>query len=165
MTLPAYPLAEVLQVKQKRVEKQELVVQQKKDALEAEEKRLKEAEKKRDLVKKHLQDKLKQLRDELDGGTTSDKVTQMKVYIKEVQIKLAAEEKLVQEQMKQVQAAKAALAAAKEELRQKRVEVDKLKTHREDWTDEEKKNLRLKEEKDEDEMGNVIFLKHTRERK
>ncbi len=48
MTMPAYPLLEVLQVKIRRVENQEMVVKQKREALENEKKKLAEREAARD---------------------------------------------------------------------------------------------------------------------
>ncbi|MEC7839986.1 MAG: type III secretion T3S chaperone [Chlamydiota bacterium] len=164
MTMPTYPLLQVLQVKVRRVEQQEKVVAEKKEVLEEEKRKLQEKEKARDKVLNHHNDKLQQLRDELDKETTTDKIKQMKLYIKEVKIKLEAEEKKVKEQLEQVEVAKKDLEAAQEELRRRRVDVDKLKTHQIDWEKEMRKELQIIAGREEDELGQIIFAKNQRER-
>lgn len=164
MTMPTYPLMEVLEVKKRRVEKQEKVVAEKREVLEREEKKLKELEEARDKVLQHRNDKLQQLRDELDGGTTTDKIKQMKFYLEDVKEKLAVEEKKVAEQEEQVEVAKKDLEAALEELRRRRNDVDKLKTHRQDWEKEIRKEMQVIEGREEDELGQIIFLRKLREK-
>lgn len=163
MTMPVYPLIEVLQVKKRRVEKQEKVVRDKREALEREKKKLEEVEAARDKVLKHKEDKLQQLRDELDHGTTTDKVEQMKFYLEDVKEKLVVEEKKVEEQKEQVEVARKDLEAAQEELRRRRVDVDKLKTHMVDWEKEMRKEMQIIEGREEDELGQIIFLRNMRE--
>jgi chromosome segregation ATPase len=157
MTLPAYPLEQVVAVKERRVEQQEKVVQEKREALQQEERKLEECIEQRNKVRKHYDDKLQQLRDELDGETTSDKIEQMKLYLEVVQERLKAEDKKVKEQKERVEAAKKDLEAAKAELQRRRIDVDKLVSHRKDWETTVKKELQLVAEREEDEIGNVIF--------
>lgn len=158
-----YPLDQVIEVKHKRVREAEEVLKQKKLELEREEEKLRLAEDARDQVLHHLQDKMKQLRQELDSTTTSPKVQQMKVYIKVVQEKLAVEEKKVAQQQEQVEIAKKNVKIAEEELRRKRQEVDKLETHRKDWMKEMRKELEIIEGREQDEMGSIIYS--TRQRR
>lgn len=152
-----YPLAQVLEVKKRRVEEAEKVVLEKRNALEKEKEKLQKCEAERDKVLRHQQDKLKQLRDELDGGTTSDKIQQMKAYLKVVQEKLKVEEKKVAEQKKQVEVAKKNLELAQEDLRKKRLEVDKLELHKKDWHKEMAREQQIIEESELNEIGNVIY--------
>lgn len=165
MKMPVYPLIQVVEVKKKRVEDQEKVVKLKQDALDQELKRLKEREAERDKVLNHYNDKLEQLRAEFDHGTTSEKIIQMKVYLKEVKERLKVEEKKVKEQKEQVEVARKDLEQAQKELKKRRLDVDKLNTHREDWEKEMMKELEIKEAVELDEMGTVIFLKQMRESK
>lgn len=165
MTALVYPLAQVLNIKKKRVEAAELIVQEKKKALEAEQEKLKQREAERDKVQKHRKEKLDQLREELDGGTTTDVVQQMKAYIKVVDERVKIEIKKVNEQKEQVKIAEKNLEAAQEDLRKKRIEVDKLETHRKDWEKEMKLEQTRSEEKEMDEVGNVIHMVHMREKK
>lgn len=157
MPTMTYPLIQVIQVKQKRVEDQEKVVKDKRQALENEKEKLKQREADRDKAKQHHADKLAQLRHELDTGTTSDKVQQMKAYLKVTQEKVKVEEKKVKEQKDQVDLAEKALAVALNDLKIKRQEVDKLETHKKDWEKEMRKELEIIETREQDELGNTIF--------
>lgn len=165
MKMPIYPLIQVVEVKKRRVENQEKVVKLKQEALDQELKRLKEREAERDKVLNHYNDKLEQLRAEFDHGTTSEKIIQMKVYLKEVKERLKVEEKKVKEQKEQVEVARKDLEQAQKELKKRRLDVDKLNTHREDWEKEMMKEIEIKEAVELDEMGTVIFLKQMRESK
>lgn len=159
-----YPLKQVLEVKIRRVEEAEKVVQEKRNALQKEKDKLKEREAERDKVLKHHEDKLKQLREEMDHSTTSPKIQQMKVYLKVVQEKLAVEEKKVKDQKDQVTIAENNLELALRDLKQKRQEVDKLETHRKDWEKAALKEQEQLEEKEQDELGSVMYLIHKKQK-
>lgn len=152
-----YPLKQVLEVKKRRVEDQEKVVIEKRHAVEKEKEKLKQREEEREKVKKHHDAKLQQLRDILDQGTTSDKIQQMKDYIKVVKENLKLEDKKVKEQKDQVELAEKNLQIALHELAQKRMEVDKLEMHKKDWTAGIKRELEIKEEDEFNEQGSVIY--------
>lgn len=163
MAEPVYPLTQVLQVKQKRVEDAEKVVKEKKQALEKEQQILAQKEAERDKVKAHHEAKLKQMREEMDHGTTSPKIQQMKVYQKVVKERLQAEDKKVADQKKQVEIAEKNLEAARQDLKIKRQEVDKFISHRKDWLKEMRKEQEIIEGREQDELGSVIFT--TRQRR
>lgn len=156
----AYPLKQVLEVKQKRVEDAEKVVKERQSVLEKEKKKLAEREAERDKVKKHLKDKFDQLRDTIDQGTTSPKIQQMKAYIKVVQDKLKVEEKKVKEQQEIVNTAEKNLEQALEDLKRKRQDVDKLETHRKDWEKEMQKEMEIIMGREQDELGSIVFSTH-----
>lgn len=156
--LPPYPLAEVLEVKHRRVEQAVLVVKEKQKLLEAEQQKLKAREAERDKVKDHYKAKLAQLRHELDEGTTSDRVQQSKVYLKVVQERLAVEEKKVKDQQQQVDLAQKNLEIAKNQLKDRQREEDKIITHRKEWTKETIKEIEIIETRREDELGTTMFL-------
>lgn len=155
-----YPLRQVLEVKVKRVEDAEAVVREKQAALEKEQNILKQKEAERDKAKKHNADKLKQLRDILDEGTTSPKIQQMKAYLKVTKERVAVEEKKVKEQQVQVENAEKNLQAAKDDLKAKRQEVDKLKSHRTDWLKQMRKEEEIVAGREQDELGSIIFTTH-----
>ncbi len=157
---PLYPLQQILEIKQRRVEEAEKIVRDKLQELAKEEEKLVEKKAERDKVLEHQRNKLKQLREELDGGTTSPKVQQMKVYLKVVQERLEAEEKKVQEQEARVQAAKEAVEAARRQLAIRRQEVDKLEMHKGEWTKDARKEEAVMEEREQDELGNIIYTIH-----
>jgi flagellar biosynthesis chaperone FliJ len=157
MSKNVYPLKQIIEVKQKRVEDAEKVVKEKKIAHEKEQQKLAEREAERDKVKEHKKDKLKQLRDTMDEGTTSPKIQQMKVYLKLVDEKLKVEEKKVKDQKEQVTLAEKNLEQALADLKQKRQEVDKLLTHQKDWEKEMRKEMEIIEGREQDELGSVIY--------
>ena len=155
---PAYPLLEVLEIKHRRVEIAEAVVKEKKKLLEIEQQKLREREAERDKVKNHLKAKIDQLRQLLDEGTTSDKIDRGKIYIKVVQERLAAEEKKVKEQKQQVELAEKNVEIARNQLKDRERERDKLITHRKEWTKEMKKEMEVLSTRAEDELGSTMFL-------
>lgn len=158
-----YPLKQVLEVKNKRVEDAEKVVVEKKRVLEAEKKKLAEREAERDKAKAHHDAKLSQLRQELDHGTTTDKIIQMKAYLKIAKERVQVEEKKVKDQRDQVEKAAKDLQMAELELRMKRQEVDKLETHKKDWLKQMRKEEEIIEGREQDELGTIIFSsKHRR---
>lgn len=158
MAKQAYPLKQVLEVKRRRVEEAEKVVQEKREALRIEEEKLEQAKAARDKVKQHYQDKLDQLRAELDHTTTTDKVQQMKAYLKVVKEKLRIEEKKVTEQQAKVDQAKKDLEEARKQLQLKRLEVDKVEMHQKDWEKIQRKETEISEEKEMDEIGTITYL-------
>lgn len=157
MAKPVYPLKQVLEVKQKRVDDAEKVVQEKMKALEAEKQKLVEREKDRDKAIAHHTDKLNQLRQCLDEGTTTDKIIQMKNYMKVAKEKVKIEEKKVKDQQEQVNIASKNLQEAQNQLKLRRLEVDKLDTHRKDWHKEMLKEEEVIIGREQDEIGNIIF--------
>jgi putative cell wall-binding protein len=162
MSKIVYPLKQIIEVKQKRVEDAEKVVKEKQLALEKEQKKLAEREAERDKVKVHKKEKLQQLRDTMDKGTTSPKIQQMKVYLKIVDEKLKVEEKKVKDQKEQVSIAEKNLAQAKLDLQHRRLELDKILVHQKDWEKEKHKELELIEGREQDELGSIIYSLHQR---
>ena len=156
--LPPYPLGEVLEVKIRRVEDAERVVKEKIAALEIEKEKLKQREAERDKVKSHYEDKLLQLRHEYDTWTTSTKIDQAKLYIKVVQERLRVEEKKVKDQQAQVETAEKNVELAKNQLRQRQKEQDKIELHKKEWIKDTLKELAILETREEDEVGSTMFL-------
>lgn len=159
-----YPLEQIIKVKERRVEEQEKVVKLKEELLEKEKEKLAEREKDRDKAKSHLADKLQQLRNELDSGTTTDKVQQMKAYLNVAKEKLVVEEKKVKDQMALVEQAKEALKKEVDLLKLRRQEVDKLKSHKKDWLVIAKKEQEIIEGREQDELGSTSFLSNRRKK-
>ncbi len=161
-TNTVYPLKQILEVKQRRVEEAEKVVKEKQTALQKEQDKLKEIEAARDKVKEHQKDKLRQLRQMLDEGSTSPKILQTKEYLKTVDEKLKLEEKKVNDQKLQVSTAEKNLEAAQATLKIKRQEVDKLVNHKKDWEKEMRKKMAIIEGREQDELGSTIHQARNR---
>lgn len=162
MPKAVYPLKQIIEVKKRRVEEAEKVVAEKRQALEQEEEKLRQKEKERDQVRDHHLAKLTQMRKEMDQSTTSPKIQQMKAYLKVVQEKLKAEEKKVADQKEVVKTAEKNLELAKEDLKRKRLEVDKILTHKGDWEKEMQKEEEILEGREQDEVGSLTFLANRR---
>lgn len=161
-----YPLHELVVIKQKKLDEAERILREKKELLAKEEKKLLEVEKERNTVKEHKNDKLQQLRDTLDAGSTSDKIQQMKSYLKVVEEQLRQKELKVKEQQKVVDAALKAVELARSDMLKKQQDVEKLKTHRTEWEKEMRAAEEYKETMETEEMGSALyktkkkFLKH-----
>src|ERR1700679_3899739 len=97
---PDYPLEQIAIIKQKKLDEAEKVLREKKKALEREEEKLATVEKERNEVKDHRFAKLTQLREKMDEGAPSDKIQQMRYYLKVVDEKLKLKEQKVKEQQK-----------------------------------------------------------------
>ena len=156
--LPLYPLHQVLEVKKKRVEDAERVVKEKLKLLETEKEKLKARQQERDTVLEHYHAKMQQMRDEFSHGTTSNKIDQMKVYLKVVQERLKTEEKKVKDQQAQVELAEKNVEIAKKDLKAREKEQDKIETHRKEWEKEALKELEIEEVRQEDDLGSTMFL-------
>ncbi len=159
MKKPEYPLEQLTLIKKKRLEESEKVLQEKKELLVKEEEKLKKVEEERDKVKEHKVDKLAQLRAELDQGTTSTKIQQMKLYLKEVDEKLAQKEIKVQAQEKKVEAATAAVEVARKDMLKKQQSVEKMRLHKEEWLKEQRVEQDRLDAIETEEIGTTIFSK------
>lgn len=162
MSSAKYPLEQLKQIKEKRLQEAEKVLREQKLALAKEEEKLKLVEKERDEVLSHREDKLKQFRETLDSGTTTDKIQQMKYYLKVVEEQLKVKEVRVQEQKKKVSLAEQAVEDARQVYIKKHRDVEKLDIHRKEWDKELKAVLEQKETSEGDEMGATL---HERRKK
>ena len=151
-----YPLDQLVEIKQKRLEESEKVLREKKRILEEEQGKLVTLEKKRDEVKEHYLAKLNQLREKLDTGTATDKIQQMKHYLKMVTENLKAEELKVEVQQKVVATASSQVDLARQDLFKKQKDVEKLNLHHTEWKHEVDKAATHREELASDEMGSTL---------
>lgn len=157
-----YPLEQLALIKKRRLEAAEKALQEKKALLEKEKDKLSELCKERDVVQKHRIAKLSQLRQELDQGTTSVKIQQMKIYLKEVDEQLKQKENKVTTQQKQVTLAEQAVEAARQEMLKKGQAVEKMKLHKEEWIKEQKAIEEHLDSLQTEEMGTIIFTRKER---
>ncbi len=156
-----YPLEQLAIIKQKKFDEAEKVLREKKKILEKEEEKLAQVEKERDEVKEHRFAKLTQLREKMDEGEGSNKIQQMRYYLKTVDEKLKLKEQKVKEQLKQVESAKAQVESARADLIKKQQDVEKMHMHRKEWEKEMKAIQDYKEGVETDEMGSTL---HQRKR-
>jgi flagellar biosynthesis chaperone FliJ len=164
MAPPKYPLEQLLTIKINRYDQAVKTLEEKKSLLLKEEEKLKKVEEERDKVLKHKNDKLLQLRQELDQGTTSDKIQQMKNYLKVVDENLAAKQKKVDEQIKNVRFAEQQVEIAKDDLFQKKKDVEKIEMHKKEWEKEVGYQILRKEGVEQDELGSSTDTLRKREK-
>jgi flagellar biosynthesis chaperone FliJ len=157
-----YPLEQIALIKQKKLDEAEKTLREKKQALEREQEKLAEVEKERDEVKGHRLDKLTQLRSKMDEGAPSDKIQQMRYYLKVVDEKLKVKENKVKDQLKQVENAKQQVETARSDLIKKQQAVEKMQLHRKEWEQEMKALAEHKEGLESDEMGSTIHQRKKR---
>lgn len=157
-----YPLEQLLTIKKNRFEQAQKTLEEKKQILEKEKEELVKVEKKRDEVLNHKNEKLTQLRDEQDEGTTPDKIKQMKSYLETVEEKLLEKQRAVDAQIKKVKHAEEQVEIARQDLFQKQKDLEKLKLHRGEWTKEVKQELQKKEISEQDDLGSMTFRKDRR---
>ena len=151
-----YPLEQVAIIKQKKLDEAERVLREKKKILEQELEKLAAVEKERDEVKDHRFAKLTQLRAKMDEGAPSDKIQQMRYYLKVVDEKLKTKELKVKEQHKHVETAKQNVENARNDLVKKQQAVEKMQMHRKEWEKEMHALAEHKEAVETDEMGSVL---------
>jgi flagellar biosynthesis chaperone FliJ len=160
-----YPLEQIATIKQKKFDEAEKVLREKKKALEHEEEKLAVVEKERDEVKTHRFAKLTQLREKMDEGAPSDKIQQMRYYLKIVDEKLKAKESKVKDHQKLVENAKQQVENARADLLKKQQDVEKIQLHRKEWEKEVKATLEHKEGVESDEMGSNLHQRRKRIKK
>lgn len=151
-----YPLEQIAIIKQKKLDEAEKTLRERKKVLEREEEKLVVVEKERDEVKDHRFAKLTQLREKMDEGAPSDKIQQMRYYLKVVDEKLKAKELKVKEQQKHVETAKQQVEIARSDLVKKQQDVEKMQMHRKEWEKEMHALAEQKETMETDEMGAVL---------
>ena len=89
-----YPLEQLMTIKKNRFDQAVRILEEKKALLEKAQAKLDELTRHRDEVASHKAAKLAQLRAALDEGFPTDKIQQMKVYLKVVDEELLEKEKI-----------------------------------------------------------------------
>lgn len=160
-----YPLEQLVIIKKNRFDQAVKTLEEKKALLEKEYEKLYDLTQERDRVLSHKVAKLTQLREALDTGTATDKLQQMKLYLKTVEEKLAEREKKVVQQQKQVDLAQKQVDLATEELFQRKKDLEKLEIHRGEWEKEMRYWTEQKDAAEQDEFGATGFEHRKKEKK
>jgi flagellar biosynthesis chaperone FliJ len=160
-----YPLEQLVIIKQRKLDEAERLLKEKKEILQKEEEKLTTLETERDKTKAHKIAKLTQLREELDRGSTSDKIQQMKQYLKIVDEQLYQKELRVTEQKKKVIEAQKQVDIARQNLVKRQHDVEKLNIHRKEWEAENRLALEREEAVEVDETGTVRHIRRQQKRK
>jgi hypothetical protein len=158
-----YPLEQLMVIKKNRFDQAVKTLEQKKEILEKAYEKLYDLTQEKNKVLEHKKAKLAQLRQTLDEGTTTDKIQQMKAYLKIVDAKLIEKEKKVAEQQKQVDAAQKQVDLATDELFQRKKDLEKLEMHKLEWEKEVRYWTEQKEAVEHDEQGAATHSLRKRE--
>jgi hypothetical protein len=161
---PKYPLEQVILIKKNRFDQAVKTLEVKKEILEKAYEKLFDVTQIFDEVAKHKKAKLDQLREALDAGTSTDKIQQMKAYLKIVDEDLKVKKKAVDTQQKAVDAAQAQVDLATDDLFQKKKDLEKLEIHKKEWGKETQHLLVRKEEAEHDEQGSAGYHRLKREK-
>lgn len=160
-----YPLEQLVLIKKNRFDQALKTLEEKKAILEKAYEKLYHLTQERDKIKEHRTAKLTQLREGLDIGISTDKIQQMKVYLKTVDEMLSSAQKKVDDQQKQVDLATAQVDAATKELFQRKKDMEKLEMHKGEWTKEVHYWTEQKEAALHDEQGAATHLIRKQEKK
>ncbi len=161
-----YPLEQLVEIKQKRVDDAEKLLVEKKELLAKEEKKLQACIDKVKATQKHYNEKLDDFYSSFEGeGTTSSKVNRIKDHLKATLEKLAEEKKAVEKQRAVRDEAQKAVDEAKALLDQRRIDLQKLTEHRKVWQKEDLKEKNRLAIIEHDELGSAIHSQRKRERK
>lgn len=161
----SYPLEQLMTIKKNRFEQAIKTLEEKKIILEKAYEKLYDVTQVRDKALAHKQEKLIQLRQVLDEGSTTDKIQQMKVYLKLAVEKLAEKEKKVVDQQKQVDLAQKQVDLATDELFQRKKDLEKLELHKKEWEKEAHYWAEQKEAQEHDEQGSQVYSLRKKEQK
>ncbi len=159
---PQYPLEQLMLIKKNRFDQAVKTLEEKRELLAKAHEVLYKVTAEKDVVLQHKQDKLTQLRTSLDEGTTTDKIQQMKVYLKVVDEKLVAAEKKVTEAQTKVDTAQKQVDAATQEVFQRKKDVEKLGMHKVEWEKEAQYEITQKEASEHDEQGSSTYTTRKR---
>lgn len=162
---PQYPLEQVLVIKKNRFDRAIKTLEEKKAILEKAYETLYDLTQEQTQVVQHRQDKLDQMRSALDAGTTTDKIQQMKAYLKVVDEKVMEKKKKVAAQQKNVDLAQAQVDLATDDLFQKKKDLEKLELHKKEWLKGATYIVERKEEVEHDEQGSTGYERVRREKK
>lgn len=153
-----YPLTQLLDIKKKRVEEAEKVVKQRREVLDTEQKKLDALIAQRDKTTAHYKEKLHELREGIDAGAVNqDKIAHVQDYLKQVKAQLRQEEQKVTDQTRVRDQAQSAVDEALKLLRLRRLEVDKLELHRDEWKKGVSKEELRQEGIEIDDLGTAMF--------
>ncbi len=158
-----YPLEQLMTIKKNRFDQAVKILEAKKYLLEQAYEKLYDATQERDRVLEHKNAKLTQLREALDSGTSTDKIQQMKIYLKVVEEKLQEKEKKVVACQRAVELAQKQVDLATEELFQRKKDLEKLEIHKAEWEKEMRYWTERKEGAEQDEQGSATHTLRKRD--
>ena len=159
-----YPLIELAEIKKKRLQEAEKLLKSAREERDTQEKKCEALRLEYEKIESHKVDKITQLREILDTGTTTDKIDAMKLYLKSVEVKLLEKNKAYSAQKKVLETAEKKYQDAKEYVFTCHKAVEKFSIHKSDWMKELRKIEAVEAAKTLDELGSIIYTAKGRNR-
>lgn len=160
-----YPLEQIIHIKKRRFDEAVKILEQKKELLEKAYEKLFDVTEEFNKAETLRQAKLLQLRTSMDEGTTTDKIIQMKDYLKTCTEEAKEKKKKVDDAQKKVDDAQQAVDTATDDLFQKKKDLEKLELHKKEWQKEDNYLTEQKDQLEQDEQGSTSFNRSQREKK
>ena len=160
MSAPKYRLQLILDKRQKEKEDAEKALGEAQKALDEERRIEKQKELEVQQAKQRKEDFKKELNQKmLEGLLDIAKIRQHKDFLKSLDVEIEkAKERLVQQQQKVVQAEKF-LEEKRAELVEATTQFQAMEKHKENWLEKIKKEAEAAEQNEQEEIGNVLFLR------
>lgn len=153
-----YPLEEICKVKEERKNRAARVVQEKQRILDAEEQKLQQLQAEYQQQIDYKTNRINDLMDMRDRGEiTPSYYKQMMLFTIVLDEKIMTAYKYIEQQRVVIQKAQKAVNDAKAELKLREIEVDKIKEHKKEWVEEEKKRVDEIIEDELDEIGALMI--------
>ena len=154
-----YPLHNLLQVKQHRLQSAERNLAQANRLLEEQKHTLTELEREKLRIEEHRLTHLEELRNKLDSGTTTHVIEQLKSYLDVVVEQLSDKQLAVDRQKQKVEQALERVRFAERRLAMQQKEMEKMNTHQHIWKKAANEQLLAEEALEHDELGNSQHIR------
>jgi flagellar export protein FliJ len=163
MKLPPYRLQPVLDKRQRAKEDAEKALGAAQKALEAEMQKEAECVEAIEKIKRTKEEaKAEMNKKMLEGQMGVSDIQQHKNYLKSLDFEIQQARERLEQQREQVKRAEQAVAQKREALMEATKEFQAIEKHRENWVAQIKKEREEAEAKEQEEIGNVLFLQRQR---
>jgi|SRR3990172_7777731 len=163
MKLPPYRLQIVLDKRLKAKEDAEKVLAESQKALEAEKKKEQQCVEAVEQAKQKKEDfKAEMNRKIMEENLEVEKIKMLKNYLKSLDFEIKRAEERLEEQKLQVQKAEQVVEQKRQVLVEATKEHQAIEKHKEKWVQTIKKEIEEAEAKEQEEVGNVLYLQRQR---
>lgn len=159
MAAPKYRLQIVLDKRQKIKEDAEKALGEAQQAVIAEQKKEEECAQEVQKAKQRKEDEKKELnRKTMEGTLSVEKIRMGKEFLKSLDFEIKKAEERLEQQRVRVQEAKDFVEKRRMELVDATKDFQAIEKHKEKFLEQVKKDAEFKEQEEQEEIGNVLFL-------
>lgn len=164
MSMPKYRLQPVLDKRQKIKEEAEKALGTAQKALDAEKKKEEECIQAVEQAKRTKEEfKVEMNQKMLKENLEVSKITMLKNYLKSLDYAIVQAQEKLQEQKLRVQKAENVVEEKRAELIEATTEFQAIEKHKQKWIEGIKKEMEEAEQKEQEEIGNVLYLQRKRQ--